>query len=110
MAKILKNEGRNEQYIRLMLEVCYLDLNGPNNCGDLDDPTIRRQYPPFNPKDGMLAPGIIRLVSKMISDLKIQPNQLRDMFLEVAAQAQASLKLTLSPDKAWRKLKKGIAT
>jgi len=58
MANILRKEGKAEHYLMFMLEVCYLDLNGPFNCGGINDPSIRRQYPPFNPKDGFLAPGI----------------------------------------------------
>lgn len=57
MANILRKEGKAEQYLMFMLEVCYLDLNGPFNCGGVNDPSIRQQYPPFNPKDGFLAPG-----------------------------------------------------
>ncbi len=110
MAKILKQEGKCDQYIRFMLEICYLDLNGPNNCGGIDDPILRRQYPPFDPKDGMLAPGIVAPLSNMADDLGIDINELHKMFVEVATEVQGSLNLTMSPEKAWRKLKKEIAT
>ena len=110
MAKILKQEGKSEQYIRFMLEVCYIDLNGPNNCGGIDDPAILREYPPFNPKDGILAPGIVGPLSNMARDLDIKISDLHSMFIEIASQVQISLKLKLPPDKAWRKLKKEVAT
>ncbi len=58
----------------------------------------------------MLVTGIVALVSSMVNDLGMQTDQLRDLFIRIATQVQASLKLKVPPEKAWRKLKKEMAT
>lgn len=108
MANILKKEGKQQQYLIFLLEVCYLDLNGPNNCGGVDEPSIRRQFPPFNPKEGDLAPGIVGPIADMIDNSETSISDVQQLFIQTATQVQKSLSLTVSPETAWRKLKKEI--
>jgi len=107
MGDILNKESRYLNALDVYLEVCYLDLNGPNNCGTRD-PYILKQFPPFNPKDAMLAPGVVGYVYDMLERQRLPMSDLRVRFLEVAAKTQRSLALPVAPDEAWRKLSKEI--
>lgn len=103
MGDILKNEERYLNAIDTYLEVCYLDVNGPNNCGTRD-PQILRVFPPFNPKDGMLAPGVVGYIEDILERQELSKNDARARFLEIATKTQHSLNLPVAPDKAWIKL------
>lgn len=106
MAEILSKESRFEQALDFYLEVCYLDLNGPNNCGGIRDPQIRKEFPPFNPKDGMLAPGVLGRIHDIVDNRDGQFTIAEDQFSKVAIPIYNSLRLPLSPDKAWAKFRR----
>jgi hypothetical protein len=108
MAKILLKELKYEQAITFFLEVCYLDLNGPNNCGGEQDRQIRNEYPPFNPKEGTLAPGVLGYIDAIVDKSNGQLTLSEERFIQVATLVCNSLRLPLPPDKAWKKLKREI--
>jgi hypothetical protein len=108
MAEILKKESKDDQALTFYLEVCYLDLNGPNNCGGIRDPQLQKDFPPFNPKDGDLAPGVLGRILDIIenSDGKTVVDEAR--FMNAASRIHGSLHLPLPPDKAWGKVKRAL--
>lgn len=109
MAEILANEGRHKQSLQFLVEVCYLDLNGPNNCGGVqDDPQLRREFPPFDPKAGDLAPGIIGRVLEKMEQTETSLSGLESEFMDVANRVQATIKPPLPPAKAWKKVKREL--
>jgi phage FluMu protein Com len=102
MAEILRDELRLDQALKTCLEVCYLDLNGPTNTGGLTDPDLLREHPPFDPKKfGMLAPGIVDIVRRIVKKLAIDEAKVYSLFLEQNAPVFAALKLPLSPEQCW---------
>jgi hypothetical protein len=107
MADILKSEGRYDRALAAYLEVCYLDLNGPNNCSS-SNPEILRQFPPFVPKDASLAPGVVGLVAEMLEREQTSVEEARGRFLEVAAKAHRALNLPVTPQEAWAKLSREL--
>lgn len=108
MGDVLKKEGRYLNALDTYLEVCYLDVNGPNNCGTRD-PQILREFPPFNPKDGMLAPGVLGYVEDMLECQELSKNDAHARFLDIATKVQRSLNLPLLPNKAWKKLARELS-
>lgn len=106
MGDTLKKEGRYQDALDTYLEVCYIDLNGPNNTGA--DPAIIRFFPPFQPKSGSLAPGVVGYVEDMLGHQQLSKRDAEGKFLAVAAMVQQSLKLPVAPATAWRKLAKEI--
>lgn len=108
MGDILKKEKKYKDALDLYLEVCYLDLNGPNNCGSMD-PEILREFPPFNPKDGFLAPGVLGYIDKLLQREKMKKGDIKHRFLEIATNVKNSLRLPVAPEKAWRQLSKELA-
>ena len=108
MAEILKKESKPLQAIDLLLEVCYLDLNGPNNCGGVKDGELLKQFPPFDPKTGELLPGIVGRLYEIMVDSGQTAKMLEPRFVEIGNRLFKSLGLPLQPDKAWRKIKREI--
>ncbi len=104
MAEILRKEGKLKQALLTYLEVCYLDLNGPNNTGGTTNAEILKDYPPFSADSAFLAPGIIERIVRIIKKLQIEPIDVRNMFNEIAVTQQANLKLPISPEQAWNQL------
>jgi DNA-directed RNA polymerase subunit RPC12/RpoP len=107
MGDILKKDRRYLSALDTYLEVCYLDLNGPNNCSTRD-PAILREFPPFNPNDGMLAPGVLRYVQDMLKREGLSKNDAGARFLRIAAKVQRSLSLPVAPERAWERLSKEL--
>lgn len=59
---------RREDALRLYLEVCLVDLNGPTNCGT-KDPAIIERFPPFDPTTAFLAPGVVSRAASVAHEL-----------------------------------------
>ena len=49
MGNVLRKASNWQATLLMYLEVCYLDMNGPNNLGGCHDPDLIREYPPFSP-------------------------------------------------------------
>jgi len=104
MGDILKKESKEVEALDTYLEVCYLDINGPNNCGTRD-PSILKEYPPFDPKSSFIAPGVINYIDRLVSNLDMSIEQVEERFMAVASRTKNSLKLPVEGKKAWKKLK-----
>jgi hypothetical protein len=105
MVKILKNDKNNEAALRTLLEVCYIDLNGPNNTGGTRNPYLLSQFPPFDPKRlAVTYPGIISLVHEICAINNFSKEEVKKMFLDIADINFKSLKLPVVPIEAWNKL------
>jgi hypothetical protein len=107
LAESCARRGLREDALRLFLEVSLLDLNGPRNCGT-KDPEITRRFPPFDPKTAFLAPGVISRTADVIAELKLSPDDTRNVFESVASTVGPALKLPRSTDAAWRELAKAL--
>lgn len=103
MAEILRKEGKLETALATNLEVCYLDLNGPNNLGGIPmDAEILSEFPTFDPeRSAFLAPGMIDRVKRAVKKMDINEDRVREIFLKEANQAYSSLKLPLEPESCW---------
>lgn len=109
MAEILRGEMKLKDALRTYLEVCYLDLNGPNNTGGMNDPELLKEFPPFNPKDfSFLAPGVIDLIKRIVLKLKLNKDEIKQIFVEHNSRIEKSLRLPISAEKSWQSLEKEI--
>ncbi len=107
MGDMLRKEGRLEASLKMYLEVCYLDLNGPNNCGGImRDPEFLKEFPPFDPSDGnaFLAPGVIDLIQRIMNKLNLATEKIHSMFIEHNSKLEKSMHLPVSADLAWNKI------
>lgn len=109
MAEVLRGEMKLKDALRTYFEVCYLDLNGPNNMGGIKDLEILKEYPQFDPKhDSFLAPFVIDVIKRIMLKLNLNKNEIRQIFIEHNLHIGQSLKLPLSPEQAWLFLDKEL--
>lgn len=109
MAEILRKEAKLKDALAFYLEVCYLDLNGPSNVGGISDPKLLKEYPAWNPKDdSFLAPGVVSRAIKIIDRVKYDRSSSNELFLSRAMKLKKSLRLPVSPQKAWGLLEKEL--
>lgn len=104
----LRSMGRWEEALARYLEVCYLNLNGPKNYGVIDDPDLLKEYPPFDPEDGYLLPGVLAEVDNAIAARGLTAKETKTLFHKTAVELQARLKLPLRYEDAWVKLEAEI--
>lgn len=103
MAEILRKEKKFENALFYYFEVCYLDINGPNNVESIkNDPSMLKQFPAFNAKMGFLAPAIVSRVKKIIGTLKLSESDSKLLFFKVPEYYRKLV--PLSPQKAWEKI------
>ena len=108
MAEICRKKMKLEQALLFYLEVCYLDLNGPNNTGGINDPELLKINPPFNPKFSFLAPAVINFIKRIVKKLEYSKEKVKSIFMEHNLQVEKSLKLPLSANNCWDLLEKEI--
>lgn len=106
MAEILRRELKLKHALRTYLEICYLDLNGPNNIGGFDDPEFLEVFLPFDPSEGnsFLAPGIIDSIQKIIKKLEITKEELQKDFIEHNSRIEKSMNLPVPPVECWERV------
>jgi hypothetical protein len=93
--------GNDKEALAFYLIICYLDINGPNNLGGIGTGHGIRS---FDPKMGMVAPGIIEQISELKTSLNLSDQDLKTMFFESARMLHDKLKLPVSFEKAWGKI------
>jgi uncharacterized Zn finger protein (UPF0148 family) len=101
----LKVEKKYLDALDFYLEICYLNLNGPNNGGQ-----IGTEYLPFDPRNGngFLAPGIIEEVKQIISRLNLKQSAVKSRFLKRSQIIFKSMRLPLDPEECWVNFKQTI--
>ncbi|MEW8437361.1 MAG: hypothetical protein AB2689_04310 [Candidatus Thiodiazotropha taylori] len=104
MAEILSGESKSKQALSILLEVTYLDVNGPCNTGGYTS----KEFPPFQKSHAMIASGVINRASNIITDMELNINDTKAIFDEVAEVNFKNLKLPIRPETAWKKIKKGL--
>jgi hypothetical protein len=102
----LEGDVKLSAALRHYLEVCYLDLNGPQNRGRLvtDEKTSVLPGMDFDIRYASLAPTVINKIIELILVLKLDENQVLREFMDVASRYGSDLSLAVSPGKAWEQL------
>ena len=97
----LRRQGQTDAALQIYLEVCYFDLNGPEDLGGQSGKAFDRQM-------GMLAPGVTGRVADAADHLGLPQDQLRQRFLDLAVQIKDQLRLPVAPSTSWNELKAAI--
>lgn len=103
MGDVLKKQGKLSEALDIYLEVCFIDLNGPNNCGTKDS-EILKLFPPFDPKSAFWAPGVLGYIDQLCKELNVETEGLGSRFIRLSSKVEQQLKLPLSANKAWKEL------
>lgn len=84
---IFKASGDLRNALIMYLELCYIDSNGPRNHGSIkNDPEMLKEHPPFTPEEhglAILAPGIIKYITKINKDLNLSKEEIKQIFLSI---------------------------
>lgn len=111
MGELLRAESKLTEALNRYLEVCYLDLNGPQNYGVMDDlarqvlrDLIQKEIGTFETDDGGLYPGVLGRVEYVMKKLGVHVDGVRERFLLVATKLEKALGLPVSAESAWRRL------
>jgi len=99
MFAILNAEKRVKEALEMLLEVCYYDINGPNNLSATNG-NIFKDFPPFDLKSGFTAPGLVSSIKELKEQLNLQWDDVKNGFIERATKVRIKT-MPLSPEKAW---------
>ena len=94
LAGLAQSEFRWRDMFRGYLEVCYIDLNGPNNRGFMS----------FDPKIARLAPALVEKLNYLTDWFELSEADVHEEFTDVAMALDAELRLPVSPEEGWEKL------
>jgi len=114
MAQLLIKEGRLKEGLNFLLEVCYLDLNGPWNVptfyGKIPSREMMKEFglKEFELKVARLAPGVISMVQESINKLGLSNNSTKKLFIEINERVKPLKDMPLTPAKAWKKIQKEL--
>ena len=99
MGDILRKKSKDTQAISTYLEVCFLDLNGPNNTSR----TTMKECPPWEPNacNSEVAPAVITYIVRLMKKMDIDESQVKELFETRASMVKENLQLPLSVSKAW---------
>jgi len=99
MFAILNAEKRFKEALEMLLEVCYYDINGPNNLSATNGNTLK-QFPLFDPESGITAPALISSIKELKEQLNLRWVDIKTIFIERATKVRIKT-MPLSPEKAW---------
>lgn len=108
MIEILRDESRLVEALEGYLELCYIDLNGPCDRNSLPDELLK-EFPRWDAKHlGMLAPGILDRISKIVRKTNTSRSDIQRIFFERATKAKESLRLPVDVTQAWEQLHEAL--
>ncbi|MBN2287642.1 MAG: hypothetical protein JXI43_14435 [Tissierellales bacterium] len=102
-ANFLEREEQFKQALIFYQQLCYLDLNGPENIGGLGSDA---NFPSFNPETAFLPPTNVEHFFKLGTDMKMSAAEIKTIFIEHNTKIYKSLKLPVSPENAWQSIEK----
>ena len=107
MALLLEEEvDKDEELLRKTLathlELCYLDLNGPQNSTERERELNKKS--PFDPSQGVLAPRIVNITNVYIERLDLTRAETKSLFLKHNGRHLSGFNLPLSVDDVWNEL------
>lgn len=112
--QMFKSFGDKSGALAMFLEVCYLDANGPNNCGGIKShQTFLKEHPPFNPNEEWnttLAPGIVMEIKNLFNDLDLSMDALKSRYIAHNTVIKNALNIPLAPNMTWGKIEKVLVS
>lgn len=99
MYAILNAEKRFKDALVMALEVCYYDINGPNNISTTDHKFLK-DFPPFDPESAIVAPALVYSIKGLKNKLSLKWEDVKNSFIERASRVRMKI-MPVSPQKAW---------
>jgi hypothetical protein len=116
MGELLRSESKWSDALNRYFEVCYLDLNGPTNYGDVSDIKSYLEgtdwgthVKPFDTDYGELFGGVLVIVKHLLKNLEMNLTETREQFIKVAERLEKVLKLPVAAKTAWSSLENALS-
>jgi hypothetical protein len=111
MALLLEEEVENDEELfrktlAIHLELCYIDLNGPQNSTACERELNKET--PFKPSQGVLAPNIVNLTNVYIERSDLTKAETKSLFFKHNGRHLSGLELPLSLDDGWAELEPNL--
>jgi DNA-directed RNA polymerase subunit RPC12/RpoP len=102
MGDVMKGIPNMQRALEYYLQVCYLDVNGPNNTGGYQS----AEFTAFSPDTGssFVAPAVIDYIRSIAETEKRPIAQVEQIFVETNTRLNKKLELPLTPEEAWPRL------
>jgi hypothetical protein len=100
MAQGLIRARNYKAALEILLEVSYLEANGPENLNGLEDP----RFPPFNRKHAFQPPAIVEYIQTLADWLDLTQQNLKHLHSQVSVRLCNQLSLPVSPEDGWHDL------
>lgn len=101
MADALLRRGRELEALEHLLEVWYVDLNGPRNAVPPREALLATEAPRFNPALGATRVQVRRQVRRLITQLDLDVDDVQVLFFATTSTTYRRYELPLSPSRAW---------
>ena len=104
MAQLLSREKKHKHALTTLLEVCYLDINGPIDITADRWRGVSEPIGPWTPKFGRLNSRVIDRIVKTARSGDFTPEAVHLLFVEQATVVKQALHLPVAVDAGWDKL------
>lgn len=101
IADRLQDNGETEKALKVYLEVCYLDANGPRNLSKIPPD---ENSSAFSEDAALLAPGVLKKVVQLVKKLDLDLDKLKNLYLKSAERTYQRInevELPKMPTEAW---------
>jgi hypothetical protein len=100
--------GRYREALELLMDVWYLDLNGPRDINRLHGAQLGTEAPGFDPRLGQVSTTVQRKVRRIANILNMSMDEMQVIFFAVAGPTHRAYHLPLPPREAWFKIGSGL--
>lgn len=101
MADVLLRRGRRLEALEQLLEVWYVDLNGPRNALPPREALLATEAPPLNPARGATQMQVRKQVRRLVAQLALGADDVQVLFFATTSTIHRRYELPLSPSRAW---------
>lgn len=100
--------GKYRESLELLMDIWYLDLNGPRDINRLHGAQLGTEAPGFDPRLGQVSTTVQRKVRRIANILNLSMDEMQAIFFAVAGPSYRAYHLPLPPREAWFKIGSGL--
>jgi hypothetical protein len=104
MAQLLSRENKHKHALATLLEVCFLDINGPINVKADRWRGVSEQLGPWTPKFGRLNSRVVERIIRTARAGDLTSEAVHSLFVERATVVRQALHLPVGVDAGWGQL------
>ncbi len=101
MAETFLRSGRGVEALEQLLEVWYIDLNGPRNAQPPSEALLLTEAPPFDARQGATRAHVRRQVRHLMAQLRLEVDDIQALYFAATTTTHRRHGLPLSPAQAW---------